>query len=411
MLMPKNKLLLCIVLILMFTLTCHADETHYINSNVGDRASGMAGAYTAISDDSSGCYYNPAGIAFAPANKFSASVNAISTSTRTYKNVLTDISGNTLDWEQKSFSLLPNYFGIVQTFGPGMVGFSYAVPDSAQMRQKQVFTNIQGAQVIDTYTINLNNYDKAYLFGPSYSYKVSDSLSLGGTLYYYYRDSELIVNQFVMFQDNTEAITNIHSTRTDQGIKPILGVIWDPMDNLSIGLTLSKLWLFDSEKDIQSIQNNYPADAADFFLVKQSLSDKDKFPLSTALGLAWFYSPSLLFSCDLKYFDSVDDKKSVLNIALATEYYTSERFAIRAGIYSDMSNAPDVTSATVSDVDHMDIYGLSLSGSFFSGKSSVSLGVDWGFGKGDAQVDASSNTVYDVEYNNLTLHISTSFSY
>jgi len=395
----------------MFTLTCHADETHYINSNVGDRASGMAGAYTAISDDSSGCYYNPAGIAFAPANKFSASVNAISTSTRTYKNVLTDISGNTLDWEQKSFSLLPNYFGIVQTFGPGMVGFSYAVPDSAQMRQKQVFTNIQGAQVIDTYTINLNNYDKAYLFGPSYSYKVSDSLSLGGTLYYYYRDSELIVNQFVMFQDNTEAITNIHSTRTDQGIKPILGVIWDPMDNLSIGLTLSKLWLFDSEKDIQSIQNNYPADAADFFLVKQSLSDKDKFPLSTALGLAWFYSPSLLFSCDLKYFDSVDDKKSVLNIALATEYYTSERFAIRAGIYSDMSNAPDVTSATVSDVDHMDIYGLSLSGSFFSGKSSVSLGVDWGFGKGDAQVDASSNTVYDVEYNNLTLHISTSFSY
>lgn len=409
MIISKNKLILVLMFALNFACPGYADDTHYINSNVGDRASGMAGAYTAVSDDSSGCYYNPAGIAFAPSNKFSASVNAVSVSTRVYKDVIRNQSGGTQDWEQKSFSLLPNFFGIVQKFGAGMVGFSYAVPDSAQMRQKQTFTNVAGIKAIDAYTIDINNYDKAYLFGPSYSYQVSNSLSFGGTLYYYYRDSERIINEFVQFNDATEAITNVHTTRTDQGLKPILGVIWDPIDNLSLGLTVSKLWILSSNPESQSIANNYGIDAADFSLSNVKLAE-DKFPFSTNLGLAWFYSPSLLFSCDLKYFDKINEKKSVLNMAFATEYYTSDHFAIRAGVYTDLSNAPDVTAAAASDNEQIDIYGVTLSGSLFSGKSSVSAGVDWGFGKGDSQV-TSSNTVYDVVYNNLTFHISTSFNY
>ncbi len=42
-----------------------ADELHYTNLLIGDRASGMGGAYTAVSDDATGLYYNPAGIAYA----------------------------------------------------------------------------------------------------------------------------------------------------------------------------------------------------------------------------------------------------------------------------------------------------------------------------------------------------------
>jgi long-chain fatty acid transport protein len=406
---PKSIVLFFFVLIAITDAL--ADESHYINSIVGDRASGMAGAYTAVSDDSSGCYYNPAGIAFAPANKFSASVNAISTAKKVYKNVLTTLSGTSMDWEQESFSLLPNYFGIVQQFGPGMLGFSYAVPDSAQMRQKQSFSNIAGVQPINTLTININNHDKAYLFGPSYSYRVSDSLSVGATLYYYYRDSELIYNQFAMFEDGAEAIINLHTTRTDQGVKPMLGLIWDPVDNVSVGLTVSKLWVFDSDRDVQEIQTDYPDDPANILLSRASYSDKTRFPLSTALGLAWFYSPSLLFAMDIKYYPDIEEKKYVLNAALATEFYPTDSFAVRTGIYTDLSNAPDLTTAAMSEVDQIDLYGLTLSGTLFSGKSSVSLGLDWCFGSGDSQVNAARTQIYDVDYSQLTVHISTSFSY
>lgn len=406
----KNKWATIVLFIVLSAGFASGDDTHYINNNIGDRASGLAGAYTAISDDASGCYYNPAGIVLAPANKFSASVNAVNTSTKVYKNVLQSQSGSKLDWEQKSFSLLPNYFGLVQQFGPGMLGFSYAVPESVQMRQKQTFENIQGADDIDEFTFNLNNTDKTYLFGPSYAFKISENLSVGGTLYYYYRDVEIITNQFIRFDTGVDVISNQYSSRTDHGAKPILGVIWDPVDNVSLGFTLSKLFLFNSDSEIQAI-NNSDIDPGDFTLFNIKNSDKDRYPLSIALGMAWFYSPSLLMSWDLKYSDSEDERESVLNTAFAAEYYTSDRFALRTGFYTDISSAPNVSSSSTSEADHIDIYGLTLSGTFFSGKTSVSLGLDYGFGKGESQVFSSSNTVYDVEYSNMTVHVSTSFSY
>lgn len=54
----------------------YADEFHNINQLIGDRATGMGGAYTAVSDDASGLFYNPAGIVYVTDKNFSASVNA-----------------------------------------------------------------------------------------------------------------------------------------------------------------------------------------------------------------------------------------------------------------------------------------------------------------------------------------------
>ena len=114
-----------------------ADELHYTNLLIGDRASGMGGAYTAISDDATGLYYNPAGIAYAAGRNFSASVNAYYNNEKKYKGV---IGGN--GWTRKSSSLLPNYFGVVQPIGKFKVGLSYAVPDSSMEDQQQLFTDL-----------------------------------------------------------------------------------------------------------------------------------------------------------------------------------------------------------------------------------------------------------------------------
>jgi uncharacterized membrane protein YecN with MAPEG domain len=67
-----------VVLLLGCVLTAGvtADEYHFVNTFVGDRAAGMGGAYTAIADGPEGMYYNPAGLAFAPTNYVSVSTNA-----------------------------------------------------------------------------------------------------------------------------------------------------------------------------------------------------------------------------------------------------------------------------------------------------------------------------------------------
>ena len=70
------SLAVALVFILAFSTAAWADSYHYKNLIVGDRASGMGGAYTAISDDPSGLYYNPAGIVYSQGTNVSASANA-----------------------------------------------------------------------------------------------------------------------------------------------------------------------------------------------------------------------------------------------------------------------------------------------------------------------------------------------
>ena len=52
------------VLILLGASAARADDVNFRPYIVGSRAAGMGGAFTALSDDGSGPYYNPGGLAF-----------------------------------------------------------------------------------------------------------------------------------------------------------------------------------------------------------------------------------------------------------------------------------------------------------------------------------------------------------
>ena len=68
-------MVVCIVLCLGYSPPSQADPYHYNNMLIGERATGLGGAYTAIADDPSGLYYNPAGIVYSLGSKLSASMN------------------------------------------------------------------------------------------------------------------------------------------------------------------------------------------------------------------------------------------------------------------------------------------------------------------------------------------------
>jgi len=397
-----------------------ADDFHYVNMLVGNRAAGLGGSYTAISDDPAGCYYNPAGIAFTPYISLSASANAFSTSTKTYKDALRDVGGNTLDWNQESSSLLPNFFGVVRKFGPGKLGLSYAISDSIQRRQKQTFNNIKSIfpdNPIQTYTININDSDETYLFGPSYAYKFSDSFTLGATLYVYYRDLEIIRTQLLQFEQGQHTLVNFYESKTAWGYKPILGAIWEPFDKLAVGLSASKIFVASSDHEQQMIFRDtsgtysFPDDTNAIYFTRLSDTDKDKFPLATSLGLAYFASPGLLFSADITHYEEVSDKESTYNFSLGTEYYLTDSLALRAGFFTDSANTPSLSPTGTNQREHIDIYGISLSLTAFHKKSSTTLGISYGLGKGEAQIVADSTAVQDAEIENLVVYISAAYSH
>jgi long-subunit fatty acid transport protein len=416
---PLTLLAVCLVAQSAWNVA-NADDYHYNNLLIGNRAAGLGGAYTAIADDPSGLYYNPAGIVYAVGSNISGSMNAYHTANTTYKNAL----GSNTDWERKSSALLPSFFGVFQPFGNAKVGFSYAVTDAIQEDQDQTFTNItQTAQQIDAYTINFNNQMATYNIGPSLAFRYSDALSFGATLYLHNRSQERIFHNLIAFNpvDGGDYLESSQYLALDEtGVLPKIGVMWSPYDKLSLGATLSKTYITSSKLDIQTTEKVQGSSTVQ--LNKTSIDDKIDFPLQLALGAAYFFNQELLASGDLTYYSATSDnilgtRQSIMNFALGMEYYLDSHIALRGGVFSNYANTPKLrsTNVTSTQAEHIDFYGVSFSISRFTRNSALSLGLVHSQGSGQAQLFAarSDNTaaIQDVNASTFTLFLSASYSY
>lgn len=391
----------------------NADEYHYNNIVVGDRASGMGGAYTAISDDPAGLYYNPAGIVYGAANNLSASVNAYHRNYTEYKNVL---GGN--GWKRTSASLLPNFFGITQSFGRGTIGFSYAVPDSVLEDQDQSFSNIPGTLsdgtnvTIEEFVINFSHKDETYNIGPSYALKLGKSLSAGTTLYVHRRERDSTFNQYLDLDTGDFQWLNTYYETAETGIKPVLGLMWAPADKISVGLSVSKVSLLSSRTLSQTTCQG--VDCPYERRVVRS-DEKRELPYVVNVGVAYFPSSALLVAMDANYYtetdDNFQDKDAVVNVALGTEYYFTNQWAMRLGFFTDRANTPDVMAGRTNQPEHIDLYTGTFSLSRFAGNSTTTLGLAYGAGSGEAQLFGGSTSIQQVDRQAFTVFLSASYSY
>jgi len=405
------------VLLAIATTSLLADALHYNNILIGDRASGLAGAYTAISDDSSGLFYNPAGIVFTEDLQLSASANAIHSTSSTYKGAL---GGE--DFERESSTIVPNFFGLSKKLGNGYIGFSYAVTDFVLEDQDSEITTIPGFPLI---IININNTEKVTKLGPSYALKLNEQWNLGITLYLHNRERELIQNQFIRLSNNTFESTNFYSTSSETGIEPVIGLMWTPDDSISFGLSVRQTKILSSSTDVQltcisDVPGNPSPQCAQpsgtpLNPTLGSNDEKRELPLNTRFGVAYFPNPQLLFSADLSYDEAVDTSFSsaeeVLNIAIGTEYYFNAEWAIRGGYYTNNSNAPEIKPGQVNQSDHVDLDGFSISITRFSKTSSITIGYTASSGDGKAQVIAGVPDIQDLEHTVETLYLSTSYNF
>jgi len=392
------------LLLFFFSTAAFADAYHYNNILIGDRASGMGGAYTAISDDASGLFYNPAGIVYVVDRNFSATVNTFSAQYKTYDNV---IGGQ--PFERKSSALLANYFGFVKPVGNLKFGISYAVPDAVNEDLSQSVSGIPSNSPVGNYnyTINLNNRDNTYNFGPSIAGAINDQLAIGLTLYLHQRDTLIINNQFVARDNATNEWTNYYYKLSETGLKPVLGVIWSPVEKLSLGASISTILILNSNSSSQvtCVNTNDPAlcgsgaSLAFPFLVPTttSLDTRRVYPMRIAVGAAYFATTSLLLSTDFTYHTAVSNPSfdevavATVDAAFGGEYYLSKKWAVRAGVYTNVANTPPIEAGVTKIEEHINLYGGSLSFTRFSGESSVTIGGSLSYGIGQAQITGNTD--------------------
>jgi len=424
----------------------HTTDFNYINDLVGGRATGMAGAYTAISDDPAGAYYNPAGLVFAPDNQISLSVNTYKRKFIEYKKVM----GNK-PYKQDISSFYPSMFGVIQSIGPVKVALTILNLNSEILDQDDRFNLVYPDQYGDvvyhypmTFTINYNITDSTIQGGLSTAWFITDWFSMGVTAYLLRRRSEQISNQILTFDESsrtgfpymTYEHINIYITELMWGMTGRFGMQIMPLNWCAIGLSIGKGFIFTHEEDGQNFNKsrfsseNYAEGQyavndkgtveiyklIKFYSLEQKHNDS-KIPVDVRLGVAFFPSKKLIVSADLiahigdQYYQNEVNIITV-NAALGVEFYMTSSFPVRAGLFTNFANTPKIEKNKDGQEMHTDRYGASLSFGWETKNSSISLGGFYQFGFGQAQVfGPGSYQIQDVTVHAFSVSLTGSAKY
>lgn len=426
----RSSKLKLILFFILYQFRCVADDFHYKDVIIGERASGLGGSYIAISDDPSGLWYNPAGIIFSFENYFSLSANAYNETSEVYKNVFKN--GN---YSYRSKGLIPNFFGFTQTFREYKWGFAVIVPKSDLIDQDDEVGDISAtagsAKSLQRKFFRQNNMTGIGFGGAS---KIKEGLTVGISLFGMFRDEKMIDNQLIEFNADGSSkekflVLNTSLNRKTFSIYPKLGAQYMATKELSLGLTLSKIQHLSGETKTRSYKNSTITDgsassglpkdfqynlSADLVKGNQTVKSFELSPLEIALGAAYFPSKKLMLTADLNYYSGDSEFKDfktvdTFNLAIGTEYFLSDKKAIRLGVYTNNANTKQLSSDAANQAPHVDMLGVTASMTMFSAGSALSFGALYSNGKGKGQAVGDVTIQQDIERTSMTAYLTGSY--
>lgn len=402
----KNAIKLSLILCSLIITKDVWSKNSYKNQIIGGRAATMGGAYTAIADDSSSLFYNPAGLTYIQGTNLSGSANLYAINQSTYKTTI----GNN-DWERKSENLYPGYFGIGKKSGKWGFAIGYALIDRTKENQNQLYQNVStGSGTADYYTLVMNTDDSHYLLSLGGAYEFSSRFSLGMTLNYSLRKYQRLQDQYIEYTDTTKESAFDFKEIKSKGVKPQIGVMWALTDKLSLGLNFAKdIILTQITEDVRNKKEKTTVSPS---FVRQTSLVKDKTPFELMSGLAYFQNPEWLYSFNFDYYLETDNSKdNVFNISFGLEHFYRPDKAFRAGLYTNRTNVREYNNTSRNLDERVQKYGFSLGQAFYSHNNEVTFGALYSRGSGEVQPFLGSTAKRDVTYYDLTFILSSNYNF
>lgn len=439
-----------------------ADENHYINFFIGDRAAGLGGAYTAIADGPEGVFYNPAGLAFSSSKYFSLSVNAFQYKMLYYHDVYKKTDGEPFDYVRHSFSFIPNFFGFVQKAKNFTFALTISSPDSEFYDQRDN-TKIKLGEDEARLNVNYNLTEMTYDVGPSFAFLINKYVSVGFNIFLKIRDKKMISQTTYLIDEVDYKMffsSSIYNNQTLFGLKQQFGLQIMPVKQLSIGYSISASTDFininttqRTHSERQRLLNEGSWNTIENFEVQDNkvtilnIAENLLFQplfINQTLGLAWFINKSALLSFDaslyipiqmyhngdLVFYEYNKERKDydiygldetqklniVGNFALGLEYYLTPNFPLRIGAFTNFTNTPEIKEKNGFETrgykdmkDHVHLFGGSISLGFATTDLTVNVGASVSGGSGKAQILGGSTAVQDL--NALTVNLFLSGGY
>ncbi len=407
-----------------------ADQFHYNNMLLGDRAMGLGGAYGGVADDASGIYYNPAGLAFALSNDISGSVNIpISSRKAVYKKAIGD-----KDFVERSQGSFAPFVGSIQKldqYVDGLVGgFALYYTDTNQKDQDDLIENTPyKGNVIQRYHRAVNERSSTYYFPAlAAGYRLMSNVAIGFGI------SGFTIGELVQEYQDTQSynpangtvsilMQDIRQNLTAMGLEPMIGVQMAFAGRFSLGLTIKQAIImsescdFNLEKRVTAVSkatsdtidanpgawvNGATANISETISYTKYKKPLGGWPFQTRLGFAWFASTRLLWTADVMYYGAVKKgeemykKDPVMNYATGAEYYVTPSFPLRVGLFTNNDSRPKIKSGDANKRDHIDFFGTSLFLGYSQPNSQIAVGGAVQQGNGKAQKTGGTDT-QDVE--------------
>ena len=371
---------LAVAVCLVWAASAKADDTHYQDILVGGRAITLGGAYTALSADSTGLYYNPAGIV-----DVGYADLQLSTSLYGFEHVTVD-SGPaapgvpSLDTAFTDLVVIPAAAGFADTIGPRDAnghakhawGASIIVPSYRS-------SSPGGNSATDGNTDEGSTYrhrvtDRSIWAGLGYAYRFSELLSFGVSAFYVLRtvnDSEQLAagenGDGVTFQTITSDVTFATGALVAKG-----GVKLRLPDHWTVGASVSTPSVrLNSSGTVQYVRatsdpiNGVSSKTTD---VLGNLRSNAREAASLRFGVArstdfWTISGDVSAHAPISYrlvdvpaevrarlpFVIDIDRKAVVNFNVGAEIMALSWLSVAGGFYTDFSSARRLSDTPTAD--------------------------------------------------------------
>jgi long-subunit fatty acid transport protein len=380
----KNKLFLSVVFIFFSSHALFAGFFNQRNLLIGERAAMMGGAYTALADDNSAAYYNPAGLAFIGDISIDLSANV-------YNYQIASRESDTMGGEKvddRTLKLIPTTFGISAPSGSTTLAFSIFQIDSFSFSG----ISINGDGSVSKWDMLMVNY----LIGPSISFRINDSLSIGGSAFYHYFKGKLdwVNNRQDLGGDDAIQQNDIDSG----GLTFLLGIKYKLLKTFSLGVN------YGSETKNLHGKNNYTYKFGSSNVGKSDDAKGDqRLPHRIAAGIAYEVDKQFILTIDFYYYFKMkyDYPNALLkpsdpdfqykelahyDVSVGAEVFLNKEISLRFGFFTNTSGSPDE-----SKTEKIDMYGGTFGVGYTEETVSSGFGVSVMYGKSDWQL----GTIYD----------------
>lgn len=310
----------------------------------GAKASGMSGAFTAVANDPSAVYWNPAGLSYIKGTHFMLSSHFVSPSSG-----FRGIHPNVDEYKVVKRTFYPSNFFASHSFDENWaVGFGFTVPFGLGTKWDE---NWVGRYLA------LETELQVFTLTPTISYKFADNLSLGAGFVFSFANVKIKqkVSQTPFVGD--AKITLEGKDKSAFGFS--FGVMYKLIENLTLGAAFQSNIVYD-------IKGTATAEGAKQLIDAKRLPQGDvnaelKTPFNLAIGAAYQINENWLVSTDFQYvgwssydtlrvdfldpaYTDIASPRSYHNsfvIRFGTDYKLTNDLSVRGGFYFDKKPVED----------------------------------------------------------------------